>query len=42
MTALAAQESGLDQEFVSQINKNAPRVLYSLYLSTRVVRLAFQ
>lgn len=40
MTALAAQESGLDQEFASQINKNAPRVLYSLYLSTRVVRLA--
>lgn len=40
MTALAAQESGLDREFVSAINKNAPRILYSLYLSTRVVRLA--
>ena len=40
MTALAAQESGLDRAFVSGINKNAPRALYSLYLSTRVVRLA--
>lgn len=40
MTALAAQESGLDREFVSAINRNAPRILYSLYLSTRVVRLA--
>lgn len=40
MTALAAQESGLDKEFVSSINKNAPKVLYNLYLSTRVVRLA--
>lgn len=40
MTALAAQESGLDREFISDINKNAPRLLYSLYLSTRVVRMA--
>lgn len=40
MTALAAQESGLDREFVSGINRNAPKILYSLYLSTRVVRLA--
>jgi Na+-driven multidrug efflux pump/cytidylate kinase len=40
MTALAAQESGLDKEFVSGINRNAPRVLYNLYLSTKVVRLA--
>lgn len=40
MTALAAQESGLDKEFVSGINKNAPQVLYNLYLSTKVVRLA--
>lgn len=40
MTALAAQESGLDREFVSGINKNAPRILYNLYLSTRVIRLA--
>ena len=40
MTALAAQESGLDKEFVSGINKNAPKILYNLYLRTRVVRLA--
>lgn len=40
MTALAAQESGLDKEFISGINKNAPKILYNLYLSTRVVRLA--
>ncbi len=40
MTALAAQESGLDREFISDINKNAPRILYNLYLSTRAVRLA--
>lgn len=40
MTALAAQESGLDREFISGLNHNAPKVLYNLYLSTRVVRLA--
>lgn len=40
MTALAAQESGLDREFISDLNKNAPKLLYNLYLSTRVVRLA--
>lgn len=40
MTALAAQESNLDKEFISNINKNAPRILYDLYLSTKVVRLA--
>lgn len=40
MTALAAQESGLDKEFVSNINRNAPKVLYNVYLSTKVVGLA--
>lgn len=40
MTALAAQESGLDREFISDLNKNAPQMLYHLYLSTKVVRLA--
>lgn len=40
MTALAAQESGLDREFISSLNRNAPRALYNLYLSTKVVRLA--
>jgi len=38
MTALAAQESGLDREFISDINKNAPQVLHELYLSSTVVR----
>ncbi|MDE6725039.1 MAG: polysaccharide biosynthesis C-terminal domain-containing protein, partial [Ruminiclostridium sp.] len=32
MTALAAQESGLDKEFISDINVNAPAALHSLYL----------
>lgn len=40
MTALAAQESGLDREFISSLNRNAPKALYNLYLSTKVVRLA--
>lgn len=40
MTALAAQESGLDKEFISDINKNAPQVLHDLYLSTHVVQAA--
>lgn len=40
MTALAAQESGLDKEFISNINKNAPQMLHDLYLSTKVVQHA--
>lgn len=40
MTALAAQESGLDKEFVSDINANAPITLHSLYLGTEVVQQA--
>ncbi len=40
MTALAAQESGLDKEFISDINSNAPAALHSLYLSTEVVQQA--
>ncbi len=40
MTALAAQESGLDKEFISDINSNAPAMLQSLYLSTDVVQQA--
>lgn len=40
MTVLAAQESGLDREFISDINANAPAVLHSLYLSTDVVQQA--
>ncbi len=40
MTALAAQESGLDKEFISDINANSPSVLHNLYLSTNVVQQA--
>lgn len=40
MTALAAQESGLAQEFISDINQNAPKMLHDLYLSTTVVQHA--
>lgn len=40
MTMLAAQESGPDKEFISDINANAPAVLQSLYLSTDVVQQA--
>lgn len=40
MTALAAQESGLDREFVSEINANSPTMLHSLYLSTKVIQQA--
>lgn len=38
MTALAAQESGLDKEFISDINANSPAMLHSLYLSTDVIQ----
>ena len=40
MTALAAQESGLAAEFVSEINANSSRALYEIYLSTDVIQLA--
>lgn len=40
MTALAAQESGMDKEFLSGINDNAPRMLHDLYLSTNVIQQA--
>lgn len=40
MTALAAQESGLDKEFISDINANSPSVLHNLYLSTNTVQQA--
>ena len=40
MTALAAQEAGLDKAFVSDINTNAPSILHELYLSTRVIQQA--
>lgn len=40
MTALAAQESGLDQEFISDLNANSPTLMHDLYLSTNVVQQA--
>ena len=40
MTALAAKESGLDREFISDINVNSPEHFHSLYLSTDVVQQA--
>lgn len=40
MTALAAQESGLDKEFISDINANSPSLMHDLYLSTQVVQQA--
>lgn len=42
MVALAAHESGLDREFISDINKNSPDVLRELYLSSHVVRYAIK
>ena len=40
ITALAAQESGLVQSFISDINENSPELLRSLYLSTNAVQQA--
>ena len=40
MIALAAQESGLDREFISDINANSPTMLRNLYLSTEVIQQA--
>ena len=40
MTALAAQESGLDREFIADINVDSPSILHSLYLSTDVIQRA--
>ena len=40
MIALAAQESGLSEEFISDMNTKAPNILYDLYLSTDVVKQA--
>ena len=40
MVALAAHESGLDREFISDIHKNAPDVLRELYLNSSAVRMA--
>ena len=40
VTALAAHESGLDKEFISDINENSPNLMRDLYLSTNVIQQA--
>ena len=40
MVALAAHESGLDREFISDIHKNAPDAMRELYLSSQVIQRA--
>lgn len=42
MTAIAAKESGLDKEFVSDLHFNSPTALNDLYLSTSPVQYAIQ
>ena len=42
MVALAAHESGLDREFISDIHKNAPDALRDLYLSSHAVQRAIR
>lgn len=38
--ALAAQESGLSQGFLEELNTNAPAILHQLYMSTNAVQQA--
>lgn len=40
MAAPVAQESGLAQEFISDINQNASHILHDLHLSTTVIQHA--
>ena len=40
MMALAAQESGMHQEFIQELNTNIPTLLHGLYLSTDVEQRA--
>lgn len=40
MTALAAKESGLDKEFISDLNRNSTEGLRDLYLTTKPVQHA--
>ena len=40
VTAIAAEESGLDKEFISDINKNSPMLLRDLYLTKNAVGAA--
>ena len=38
MIAIAAKESGLEEEFISNINTNSPNMLYDLYMGTNAVQ----
>lgn len=40
--ALAAKESGLDREFISDIHKNSPDIMRDLYLSSNAVQYAIK
>lgn len=40
VTAMAAEESGLAAEFISDLNKNSPERLKELYLSTKIAQQA--
>lgn len=40
MIALAAKESGLNREFISDIHKNSPDIMRDLYLSSNAVQYA--
>jgi len=42
MTALAAEEAGLHQEYVSKLNEEAPSIMYDLYVSTTPVQEAIK
>ncbi len=42
MTLIAAQESGLDKEFISNLHSNSPAALNDLYLSSSPVQYAVQ
>ncbi len=41
-TALVAQESGLSQDYLQQLQENSQSALYDLYLSTTVAQVAIQ
>lgn len=42
MTALAAKESGLDKDFVSDLHLNSPTTMNEMYLSSSPVQYAIQ
>jgi len=42
LTALAAEESCLSKEYVSELNENAPKFMYDLYVSTTPVKEAIK